>query len=119
MTETLFTAHYSTPDLDLGSSNLGLVRVHSELRPPESIAWFCPLCGEIWARREVKDRFGKHPYAWITYIRVCQSCVRGCYQSKLFPAGSLIRTCSDSELDDLPEPVLKRELDILLKLLDN
>ena len=28
------------------------VRVHAEYQPPYSHAWFCPDCGEVWAKAE-------------------------------------------------------------------
>lgn len=34
----------------LGTVARGLVRVHAEYQPPYSHAWFCPDCGEVWAK---------------------------------------------------------------------
>ncbi|ERR1700740_3406365 len=34
----------------LGTFPRPLVRVHAEYQPPYSHAWFCPDCGEVWAK---------------------------------------------------------------------
>ena len=36
----------------LGTFPRSLVRVHAEWQAPYSHAWFCPDCGEVWAKAE-------------------------------------------------------------------
>lgn len=54
MYDTHFYVRGSIPtEMYLGSTTQPLKRVHAEYQPPYSHAWFCPDCGEVWARAAV------------------------------------------------------------------
>jgi hypothetical protein len=40
----------------LGSFIRGLKQVHAQFDPPFSYAYFCPTCGEVWARCPIEGR---------------------------------------------------------------
>ena len=41
----------------LGCAMTGNKRVHAEYQPPYSHAWFCPECGNLWAKSIVKKAY--------------------------------------------------------------
>jgi hypothetical protein len=40
---------------NFGASPRGFVVRHAEAHSPHSYAFFCPVCGEVWARAPVED----------------------------------------------------------------
>ncbi len=65
--------HFFVRDQYLGSADImPLTAVKGELQPPWARAWFCPLCGEVWARAAIEGQpYGvyslscdKHPSQW-------------------------------------------------------
>lgn len=58
----MFDQAFYVQDLFRGSVTRGLVRVHAEYQKPYSYAWFCPDCGEVWAKAPVTDNHGTSKY---------------------------------------------------------
>jgi hypothetical protein len=76
---------------------------------PESLAYFCPTCGEIWARIAVADAI------WQTYRAYCEQHPAPWYM----PAGSIILPWVEEMAITFPEEVLKREILIYGKELED
>lgn len=86
--------------------------VHGHAHPPWSRVWFCPVCGEVWARVEIAgSRFHvltaiceKHPkdYGWMTEL-----------------PGSLWSGYERDFNDSLPDEVMRREVGLCFKAYDD
>lgn len=91
---------------------IALERVHSEYQRPFSVAYFCPFCGEIWARRIVTDTGPGRDPEWSLWHRPCSkhpnSISRGL-------SGSVWLGHNIDVDRGLPLPVLKREALIHLR----
>jgi len=75
----------------------------------QSVAYFCPHCGEVWARL-VSDRSKAD---WIAYHVGCDRCE----QPNLFaPAGSLLLSFDTLLESSLPLALLRREVLLLRSL---
>lgn len=75
--------------------------VKAEEVPPESLAWYCPHCGVVWARAGIVSR------PWYFYRQSCERC--GQAEGGLIP-GSLWDPMNEQFNEALPEPVVRREL---------
>lgn len=92
-------------DLYYGEMDRGLVPVHETVQPPSSIAYFCAICGIVWARAVVEGkrytiwdrRCGQHPTIFASE-----------------KAGSIWIDWDRYFTDALPEAALRRELEIHL-----
>jgi predicted RNA-binding Zn-ribbon protein involved in translation (DUF1610 family) len=51
----MWQTQYYIDNQFVGHSEIGEVRVREHLVEPESIAYFCPRCGDVWARIVVCD----------------------------------------------------------------
>lgn len=49
------TQMFTADDVFLGSVERTLTRVHAEMQEPYSHAWFCPSCGDVWARAHINN----------------------------------------------------------------
>jgi hypothetical protein len=67
-------------------------------------AWFCPRCGEIWAHMHLPGR------KYMVWSRPCDR-----HKSVREPAGSLWLSWDYEYLKALPEPVLRREVELHFK----
>jgi len=54
-----YTQHYIVEGKPLGSSPRGPTLVHATLAAPDSYAYFCPICAEVWARAPTISPSGK------------------------------------------------------------
>lgn len=82
--------------------SIGLEHIHAQPSRPFSIAYFCPYCGEIWARRVV---VGGDPQ-WSLWHRPCS---KHPHEISRGLSGSVwlgFHTDSDR---NLPKAVLRRE----------
>lgn len=83
----------------------------SSIRAPQSYAFFCPTCAEVWARCPVEREDGTHePFRAIS---------RGCKQHTqhgMEVGGSLWLTWDETFSNCLPEEVVRRELELHLAL---
>lgn len=82
--------------------------IRNESHPPLSLAFFCPKCGDVWARRIIEPatrwnvlthECAKHPAP-----RYCE------------PAGSIWIDYNTEFLKNLPKEVLMYELNLRLEL---
>jgi hypothetical protein len=78
----------------------------------ESRAWFCPSCGEVWAREMMLD---PHPLQFRAIESSCARC--GPVPQYVGFAGSLTWPTRDplDTFDSLPPALQRREADILLE----
>ena len=93
----------------VATGECGPERVHDQFHAPYSLAYFCPTCGEVWARRCITPAT-----QWFVYTIPCEKCnQRLPYQ--LFLPGSVYPDYSDeSFLNNLPFAVLKHEAELRL-----
>lgn len=76
---------------------------------PLSVAYFCPKCGDVWARRIILDS----PPDWILYNRHCG---KHPPQSRYFPLpGSIWLDFRCDVIENLPSEVLRREALIYIR----
>jgi hypothetical protein len=72
--------------------------------PPESIAWFCTTCGEVWARMVADNA------EFRVYSAPCPKHPR----FRSIPAGSIWLPWDAQHNEALPPEVIRREFDIHL-----
>jgi len=86
-----------------------LVRVHETLAPPTSDLYFCPHCGEVWARLPVLNDKGATT-KWQSFRHTCRKCAEA-HVETFVVAGSIWRSW-DLEFNlCLPASVLSWELE--------
>jgi len=95
-------------DFFLGSSYLGTAErklqfLGTHVVLPESKLWFCPHCGDVWARAVVEKA------EWQSYRVPCPKHPKG---------GSLWLSWDKEYLAALPKPVLEYEFTRLVKMFD-
>lgn len=85
----------------LGQTPCKAEHVHSELHPPVSLAFFCPQCGEVWARRIITPSI-----RWNVLTRECNK-----HQAPRYcePGGSIWINYNGDYTYNLPKPVLRYE----------
>ena len=101
------TQHFFVHNQYLGSCETSLTLIHGQAFRRGAYAWFCPECGDIWARA---------PIAGQTFTVVYERCVKHPFSDMTsatgFPTttpGSLLKAYIPGLLEDLPELALKRE----------
>lgn len=75
-------------------------------RPPWSIAYFCPACGEVWARIHFEGQ------RFYTCTRLCD---KHASEMRIEVPGSIWVPFEPAIMRELPEAVLRRELQTHLK----
>jgi len=95
-------AHYSLviEGRDFGTFDTPAEYRHGQLYPPSGYAWFCPQCGEVWARAAVEGR----PFT--VWTRRCIACPGLRYEF----AGSIILDWEREFNEALPRAVKEREM---------
>lgn len=87
---------------NFGPDNIGLEFAHAQPHRPFNIAFFCPFCGDIWARRIVPDGDPQ----WTLWTRPCakhpNSISRGI-------SGSVWQDYDTEYLNHMPLELLRRE----------
>jgi hypothetical protein len=100
----MFTQTWVIEGESFGPFPISYERSHAELHRPFSIAWFCPFCGDIWARRIIAGE-GKDS-TWTLYHIPCSkhphSLSRGL-------SGSVWLSYETDFLNHMPLPVIRRE----------
>jgi len=102
-----YTQRFFIRGQPFGAAERGLVFIHAEACQPWSIAFFCPQCGDVWAKAEIEgSRYhvythpcDKHPSrtpVWINDV-----------------PGSILLPLDKDYNDALPLAVLKREFDLI------
>lgn len=95
----------------LGQAPRKLVFIHAQLQEPNSYAFFCPICGEVWARCPIQRGSGEYRVAeptthWQIFHVACKKHYMHAYS---VPGGLTIDW--DKEFSDaLPEAALRWEL---------
>ncbi|MBM3272904.1 hypothetical protein FJY94_06605 [Candidatus Kaiserbacteria bacterium] len=76
-----------------------------QLIVPHSYAWYCGICGEVWARRVVLG--SKSDPEWIFWQTPCIACgrTRNCFQLP----GSLLHAHHDL-IESMPDDLLAEEV---------
>ena len=93
--EYLGTFHYDSGDAAYGWNRAGL-------------AFFCPTCGEIWARVVAANASGR-PQEFSVLRAHCEQ-----HKDPWDIPGSILRESFANRLGDLPFPALRRELTLHL-----
>jgi hypothetical protein len=81
------------------------VLVHNEVQEPCSFAWFCPVCGRIWAKAVVEGQ---------RFMVVTQPCDLEPVDNYYIVPGSLWLTLRPEYTKSLPREVLLREFQLHL-----
>ena len=78
---------------------------------PTHAAWYCGICGDVWARRVVLDLPTTIDPAWRFWQIPCRRCAatRNCFQLP----GSLMHYSDRQLLNSLPHDLLVREFLLL------
>ncbi len=85
-----------------------MFEVLEQRRPPNSYAWGCPRCGEIWARAKVANR----PWQFIHHV--CESCIDDLIPTYTIP-GSIYLSWDAGFNSSLGEALWLRELELHIK----
>lgn len=102
----LYTQIWFLPNITTKPHPAPLEPIHNIYTPPFSIAYFCPLRGEIWARRLCLDELG-NPTRWTIYVvthpdepheYIC-----------FWPAGTLLTAIREEMWSTIPASILARE----------
>lgn len=89
---------------DLGSSPCSLEFTASISHPPRSLAFACPVCGEVWARRIISPAT-----RWFFWSICCSACHASNPNALSIP-GSIWLSWDREYLLNLPVSVLKAEV---------
>ncbi len=82
--------------------------MRTDLAPPRSLAFFCPHCGEVWARRIISPET-----RWNVLTHECPKHPAPRYCE---PAGSIWINANEDFVKNLPLEVLKYETLLRLEL---
>lgn len=109
-----FTQVFYLKNKFLGTCRVDHLFIHGQKCSPRSIAWFCPKCGDIWARCATISIGVNKTSEWSTITRICGSCGSSINLSKLQPPGTIIDSYllwnEQANIDDLPEKLILNEL---------
>lgn len=104
----LATQYWSILGVDYPPAPIANEWTHEENHTPWSLAFFCPVKGEIWARRFVLSSEGT-PQDWLVQV-VKHPSVKHIDHWNLPPAGSILRAWdNERHFINLPPEVLQRE----------
>lgn len=108
----MYTQHYIVGGKYLGQSPRSKVHVHEELQPPYSFAYFCPQCGDVWARCPVVKDSTQETQRYMVHALACEK-----HQQDRFlqPAGAMMLSWDEVYNAAMPLEVLRRELLIWLQ----
>lgn len=93
------------------------VFVHADLQPPESMLFYCGVCGEVYARLPVMTPMGQTT-EWQSYKRLCRKCHAHESLSRGLIPGSVWLGWDGDFLAALPVPVLQWECERHLETFD-
>ena len=100
-----YQQHFLIEGKHYGTALRGSVTVHAELQPPDSLAYFCPVCAEVWARCPVETGRGTIPFHVLT-----MPCRHHPTHGLAVP-GSLWINWDGAYTDHFPENVVRWELE--------
>ena len=87
----------------LGSAPIGLEYTCAQRHKPWSMAYCCPVCGEVWARRIISPST-----KWFFWTMCCAKC-KDKNPNRLHTPGSIILPGDREFLDNLPHFMLAYE----------
>ena len=90
----------------LGSAERSMVFVHAQPQCPQSYAFFCPVCAEVWARCPVERREGQTEPFMVWSI----PCRKHRTHALAIP-GSLMLEWEPEFVEAFPDEVVKWEFD--------
>lgn len=85
----------------IGQAPCKAEHVRNEMHPPLSLAFFCPVCGDVWARRMIEPAT-----RWNVLTRECKKHPSPRYCE---PQGSVWIEYDKDFLDNLPKNILQYE----------
>ena len=94
----------------LGEAPRGKVFWHEQLAEPPSDLFYCPICGEVWAKFPILRDDGSC-CKWQSYSRMCRKCGPKHQRFLSDWPGSVTRTWDREYMQALPVPVLVWELE--------
>ena len=100
----IYTQHFFVGNEYLGSSDRLPVFVHEQQQRPQSVAYFCPECGDVWARAVIEG---------VDYSPWSMSCSKH-PRFRSLVAGSLWMDWDKDYTKAFPRAVLERELQMHL-----
>lgn len=95
----------------MGTGTSPSVLIHSEVQAPCCFAWFCPRCGQLWAKAEVEG----HHDRWMVITHPCDLEPVDNY---FIVPGSMWLSLRPEYLQSLSHEMLVREFEIHLKHYD-
>jgi len=104
----MYTQYFFIEGTYLAESSRGPWKVQTTIREPPSSLFYCPICGNTWARVQVEH--GGIVHGWQAYSRICQKCPS---DFKYEAPGSIWLSWDQEYLNKLPLAVLKREFLLL------
>lgn len=82
-------------------TSISLTFSHAQAHPPYQLAYICPVCGTVWARRYIVPQT-----KWLAISRACGKC-----PGELFiRPGSILQSWDREFFLSLPKEVLAHEL---------
>jgi len=108
----MFTRHFHVEGKYLGSREEGLQYIHGELHQPQHYAYFCPECGDTWARLPVD---GVTTPNWWRIMG--GNCRKHPGPSRFTVPGSLLLSWDEKFGENLPDGVIRWEFERHLAIL--
>lgn len=106
-----FTQHFIVEGKYLGSAQRGLTFINGGIGAPQSYAFFCPLCGDLWARCPVEANDGLTE-EFMVWTKCCKKHGRHSFDLP----GSLYMAWDKSFSDSFPDELLREEFKHYLAL---
>lgn len=94
--------------IDYGDNPRQFILVHERYLPPLSVMFYCPKCGDVWAKCEVIADDKRQ--SWQSYARVCRKCPM--HPMSDVPAGSMYFGWDKGFNEALPKELVEREFNI-------
>lgn len=101
-----YIRHFFVKGNWLGTVELYDVQVHEELHPPGSEAYFCPTCGDVWARFPVIDKMTNKTIKYLARAVHCE---------KDGGTGELYAPWNPDFTSSLPNDAVRYEFNQLIK----
>ena len=97
-----YLQHFFIEGKHLGTADRSLITVRGQLQPPESIAFWCPHCAEVWARAMIEEG----NFCDIRFIP-CKK-----HPHRIYQVSGSLHTAMEPEFNEcFPEEVLKWEFE--------
>lgn len=112
-----YTQYFIVEGKYLGQAPRKLVFIHAHLQAPNSYAFFCPICGEVWARCPIQR--GDQGYQLTeptTHWQILHVACRKHYMHAYSVPGGLMLDWDREFSDALPKAALRWELSRHLEL---